>query len=745
MDLLSFINHLQKKVRSGGATKRVHGIGQGHDASVVDTLAGDPSADLPTDAASGYMNADMLDGYHAKQVYQGKAPAVYSGLNADTLDGVDKSLGHVEGALNFNSTDGTAATAAITFSGSPKQGDTVKLKLYGPDGTQIGNEVVANISTTNPTLEDVCTAVKTAIGANASVLAAFANNGADSDSGSNKVLTLTTAQKGPRANLYLLVVSITKGAQSNLYVDKTPHGIYRFKGGGPEEGINADKLDDLHARETYQGKAPALYSGLNADTLDGVDKSLGHVATASTLLTRGQEIAATAAITFSGSPKQNDVVTLKLYGPDGTQVGTNVTANISTTNPTLEDVRTAVKTAITANESVLAAFTGSGTDTDSGSNKVLTLTTAQKGPRANLYVLVVTVTNVAQSTLVVDKTHGVYRFSGGGPEEGINADKLDDLHARETYHGIAPPDGSGINADTLDGYHAGLPSGGSTGKYIPRVLEGELTGTFARDSFNPRLIGEGIKAPQSHGWLISAGMYEGGSIGDTTYSGGIPEFVVSDIKQNGTRDWAWVIRTFNNHPNGGGTNWDATSWQDGTATQRGYLRWVANTDKYLGTYVDRAALADGLVDGTAGLTVSRANIADSLSTYKRDNYPSIQEVSHPASHPVEYWGEQLQGYTRLSVFKVLSTRFDKGPPPPGDNLIDVEWTISVSDQWTVIGAMTNDTVGDGGIVTINYTVGVRRGDKITTNSSGSNPNSFCFISVWLLEPGAVAPSGTGWS
>lgn len=454
MDLLSFINHLQKKIISGGPSKRVHGIGQGHDASVVDTLAGDPSADLPTDAAAGYMNADMLDGYHAKQVYQGKVPGLYSGLNADTLDGVDKSLGHVEA-----SGSATAATVEITFTGTPKQTDSLSVKVYKPDGTELGSGLTVNINQPNPTLTDVANAVKAAIGNDQTILAAFVDSG---------------------------TVAVEK----------------------------------------------------------------------------------------------------------------------------------------------------------------VTLTTAETGPRANLYLVVVSVTQAPQSTLATDKSHGVYRFSGGGPEGGINADKLDDYHARETYHNLVLPNDSGINADTLDSYHAVVPN--DNGKYVPRVLEGTFSDSnYVINSFNPRLIGEAIKGSSSYGWVIRPGMFGGGTSNGVTFSGGIPEFVAADVKADGTMDWAWVIRTFNNHPSGGSTNWDATSWEQADDDARGYLRWVANGAKYKGTYVDRAGVADV------------ANSLDGVSIPSETTYDSryLRFLTVSGTIPTSQGGDHLYVTIPTNVNHIVSVTY----------------------------------------------------------------------------------------
>lgn len=517
MDFLSFISHLQKRVRSGGAANRVHGIGQGHDTSVDNSISLDPSADLPTDAASGYMNADMLDGYHAKQVYQGVNPGVYSGLNADQLDGIDKSLGHVESAANFNTSDSRPATAAITFSGTPKQNDILTIKLYGPDGTQVSSNLTVQIIAQNPDLTDVRTAVKTAISANAAVLSAFTNSGSDSDSGNNKVLTLTTAIKGPRANLYLLDVKVTtNGAGSSLAVDKA-HGVYRFTGGGPAEGINADKLDDLHAREhyhaleasepgpnfvvkpppigrginadtldsfhgreAYHGIVPDKGTGLNADTLDGVHKLFGHKKDSSSP-TAGVAYIELGSATEIGA--KDTQVKLTLFGTDGrsptginpiTFTATEVDINSSAVDNIGDQIRAGLTT---WSAYVTVAYT-------SGTN-YLTFTSVKTGER-NQYSILIEVTDIANATAtqklkfrrvnIVNNTitpipGEVFTSSarislvGTNPVLGVDADMLDGIHAGSGHFGVARDvDGQligvsqGINADLIDGLHARVPS-----------------------------------------------------------------------------------------------------------------------------------------------------------------------------------------------------------------------------------------------------------------------------------------------
>lgn len=302
-----FFNHLQKKISD---TIRVHGIGQGHRADGTKTWQA-PDPDRPASAPVGYMSADMLDGYHAKEKYQEIAPSPESGLNADTLDGVHKSTGHFTGATSFaNTTPVQAATMVLTFTGAPIDYDEFNLVLYR--GVLPSVTLSSNLKLEVPTtgsLDVSIDKIVEAINTTASVKTVF--DGiltADKQNLGAGQLRLTTTQKGAVTQGWALRATIkrkldvpanpplpanttsTWALSGDTAVDlrgleRTWFG--RFTTTTLPEGLDADKLDGVHGREFYhnatagspgyaaeaymRGRDPGLVpgSGLNSDLLDG--------------------------------------------------------------------------------------------------------------------------------------------------------------------------------------------------------------------------------------------------------------------------------------------------------------------------------------------------------------------------------------------------------------------------------------------------------------------------------------------
>ena len=621
MDLLSFINHLQKKIRSGGATTRVHGIGQGHDTSVSNDIARGPAPGMPTDAASGYMNADMLDGYHAKQVYHGRSPAADDGINADTLDSY-----HARQEYD---------------------------NLPVPDGT----------------------------GINADTLDSFH----------------------------------ARQEYDNLPV---PDGT----------GINADTLDSFHGRESYHGVVPATGTGLNADTLDGVHKLYGH---------SGEVVPDYASLqlllsTNSDSSTSESKVTVKLYRKgDSTIVATyEATAQISDTADTIGP---ALATNISAGNYLNASY--------NLTTNILELTTKgiYSGERHNFYIKVEIIDN---NTAPLQITKYGFSFddfpdltfdlvpASANPLLGVDADMLDSIHANSGHFVTSSPRNingklinQGINADLVDGLHARVPL--NRNGNVATTFNGDGTVNtadpyipVADGGLNPNLVSSVLSGPNITDrprWELKLGNFNTNQNG---YSSGMPELVAVDATQS-DENWAWVIRTFDNRT--GGADWDTTSWNDANGDERGYLRWVANPNKYKGTVVDiasRALVADSLAGGGSGFSVSNSTTAQRIA-----NMTTI-----PLDTAIEtdaLWGAGAQGGSiRVATFSSTGTNgWDSG------GYSDIAWNINRPEGWWITGAVAasrNDN--DSTVVQITRV----EQDTIWTNSNTGSAQGF--ITVFLLDP-----------
>lgn len=504
MDLLTFINHFQKRVRKGG---RVHGVGQGHNTAITNATA--PGIDRPDDAAIGYLNADMVDGYHAKQTYQGIAPTNLDGLNADTLDGTHKGLGHVSTASDFNTAPTQKATTSLSFTGLPKAGDQIKLELYLKGGANVYK-----------------TLTYTALAGDEASLAALGNNLAGAISGAggwplegftgasvnatSGALALTAGEAGPKRNLDVLVVTITPVAGSTLATTETG-GVYRFAGGGPDEGLNADKLDDyhgrehyhktetvasqvvkeppparglnadtldsFHAREAYHGIYPDTGTGLNADTLDGVHKLQGpKIASSATPEQLAANYGTVNLILGSAGihpGAQGAKLKIEVFDVRNRSLGsvekTSTTTDVADELGQLMDTELAQVNVGGIHDYIWATYNPVGNH--------LVITSKKLGER-NQYTVEVTVTDPSVYFLAVkvdgetdDKFVKVLRVGLKPPYEndilGVDADMLDGVHKNSGHFGksvaVEGQDLSeGIHADLLDGLHARTAATGNT-------------------------------------------------------------------------------------------------------------------------------------------------------------------------------------------------------------------------------------------------------------------------------------------
>ncbi len=509
MDFLALINHVQKRI---SANRRVHGIGQGHDPAFNRTaeqpagIAVPPSADRPLEAEIDFMNADRLDGHHAREIYQGNVPGPLGGINSDTLDGVDKSLGHVSGSSDFNNPDTLKASAVVTLSGVPKQNDRLVVSVYDPAGLEFS--VTVDVQAGTPVLDDIAPLVITALNADATFASKLRAEAVQDKPAKIKVSSKTPGAYG---NLYGFRIAVTPAQDSTLAVDRLG-GVYRLEGGeaATSEGINADKVDGLHAREhyhksdagdaavkappsgrgvnadtvdsyhareAYHGIQPEANTGFNADTLDGVHKLFGHKK-------NGNADPCTARISVGADPALGlainggigTVLTLTLYNVKGDVVETKdfTSAAGDARDDIVDQIVQYLPQVASESEMSKALFVSDFSFIDN----FVEFTTRKGGERFN-YVLALKVTDAAEvEPFRIKKAEdpvaaytAQLELSLQNPANallGVDADMFDGVHADQGHvvpnvtesEGVAVP--AGVNADQVDSLHARTAGDGAT-------------------------------------------------------------------------------------------------------------------------------------------------------------------------------------------------------------------------------------------------------------------------------------------